>query len=182
LKPVENYAEVSKPLFYFRVFIDYQFRSINRLYDSKSEIAQVKKEVTTKQSTARVGAQKFRKEVLDHMPQCPFTKVTDEKLLVASHIKPHKQCLLENRLDQDIDHLNGLSLTPTYDYLFDQGYITFLNDGRLICGTLISDYTWAKLNINPNAKNKLDIKPEGREEYLEFHRKIVFRDNIDELI
>jgi predicted restriction endonuclease len=181
LKPVEDGARLSKPLFYFRVFIDYQFRSINRLYDSKAEIAQVKKEVTTKKSTSRVGGQKFRKEVLDYMPQCPFTKVTDEKLLVASHIKPHKQCELENRPDQDVDYLNGLSLTPTYDYLFDQGYITFLNDGRLICGTLISDYTWAKLNINPNAKNKLDIKPEGREEYLEFHRKIIFRDNIDEL-
>lgn len=181
LKPVITENKISKSIYYFRIFIDYQFRSIHRQYDIKAEKVKVKKEVTAKKSSARIGAQKFRKDVLDYMPQCPFTKVTDERLLVASHIKPHIECVKENRLDQDIDYLNGLSLTPTYDYLFDQGYITFLNDGTLICGTLISSYTWAKLNINPNAKNKMDIKPEGRGEYLEFHRKVVFQDNINEL-
>ena len=29
------------------------------------------------------------------------------------------------------DKLNGLVLSPTYDYLFDQGHITFLDDGTL---------------------------------------------------
>ncbi|HEZ4438167.1 TPA: DNA (cytosine-5-)-methyltransferase, partial [Neisseria meningitidis] len=43
-------------------------------------------------------------------------------------------------------------------------------------------YTWEKLNINPNAKNKMRIYPEGREKYLEYHRKFVFQDNIDDFL
>lgn len=81
-----------------------------------------------------------------------------------------------------MDYLNGLALTPTYDWLFDRGYITFNNEGCLICGTRLSPYTWEKLNINPNSKNKMRIFPKGREKYLEFYRKFVFQDNIDELI
>jgi hypothetical protein len=75
-----------------------------------------------------------------------------------------------------------LSLSPTYDKLFDQGYITFTDRGELICGTQLSPYTWEKLNINPNAKNRMRIYPEDREEYLEFHRKYVFQDNVDDFI
>jgi predicted restriction endonuclease len=116
------------------------------------------------------------------MGQCPFSKITDERLLIASHIKPHKICIKENKPDEDIDHLNGLALSPTYDYLFDQGYITFLDDGTLICGTLLSPLTWERVNINPSSKNKMRIFPEGREMYLNYHRENVFRDNINDLL
>ena len=116
------------------------------------------------------------------MPQCPFTKISDERLLIASHIKPYQVCINEDRVDQAIDYLNGLSLSPTYDKLFDQGYITFMDNGRLICGTQLSSYTWEKLNINPNAKNIMRIYPEDREEYLAYHRKFVFQDSIEDVI
>jgi putative restriction endonuclease len=116
------------------------------------------------------------------MPQCPFTKITDERLLIASHIKPYNICIKANKEDEALDYLNGLSLSPTYDKLFDQGYITFSNKGELICGTQLSSYTWEKLNINPNSKNKMRIYPEGREDYLEYHRKHVFLDNIENII
>lgn len=116
------------------------------------------------------------------MPQCPFTKITDEKLLIASHIKPYRVCIKEGREDQALDYLNGLALTPTYDKLFDQGYITFKDNGDLICGTLLSAYSWERLNINPPAKNNLRIYPENRELYLEYHRNFVFQDDIDDLI
>ena len=75
-----------------------------------------------------------------------------------------------------------MSLTPTYDKLFDQGYITFKDNGDLVCGTLLSNYTWEKLNINPNAINNLRIYPENRGKYLEYHRKYIFQDNIEDLI
>ena len=109
------------------------------------------------------------------MPQCPFTYISEYRLLVASHIKPWKVCINEQRIDEADDYLNGLSLSPTYDWLFDQGYITFNDEGELICGTQFSSYTWDKLSINPNSKNKLRIYPEGREKYLDFHRKQIFQ-------
>lgn len=185
LVPTANQAISSKPLFFFRIILDYKFRSIvhPKLYDSdevNSDFVQVQKSRT--ESTARQGAEIYRKEVIDHMPQCPFTKISDERLLIASHIKPHNVCMKEGRSDQAIDYLNGLALTPTYDKLFDQGYITFLDSGELVCGTLLTPYTWERLNINPSAKNKLRIYPENRSEYLQYHREFVFQDNVEDLL
>ncbi|RKM54381.1 HNH endonuclease, partial [Moraxella catarrhalis] len=177
----------ANPLFYFRIFLDYQFRSIvhpQLLLVAKSEeptIEETSEQQMIKRS-GRNGQQKYRKDVINYMAQCPFTLITDELLLRASHIKPYAVCMAENNEKEALDYLNGLAFTPTYDWLFDRGYITFTDDGCLICGTRLSPYTWEKLNINPNAKNKMRIFPKGREKYLEFHRKFVFQDNIDEFI
>jgi len=184
LLPVFGTKENQKPLFYFRILLDYQFRSIvhPKLIGTTAETEINEKEDRGKVKSAnRQGAMLYRKKVIEHMPQCPFTKITDEKLLIASHIKPYSVCIKEGREDQAIDYLNGLALTPTYDKLFDQGYITFKDNGDLVCGTLLSAYTWERLNINPNAKNNLRIYPEQRQEYLEYHRSFVFLDNIKDL-
>lgn len=186
LLPINVGETNNKPLFYFRIFLDYQFRSIvhPQLLSSTIQvidnIIQKKKQKT--KSVGRQGAEIYRKKVIEHMPQCPFTKITDEKLLIASHIKPYRICIKEGREDEALDFMNGLALTPTYDKLFDQGYITFKDNGELICGTLLSPYTWERLNINPLAKNKMRIYPEGRENYLDYHRKFVFQDDIDEFL
>ena len=186
LIPTQMNITHEKPMFYFRIFLDYQFRSIvhPKLDSSNSDflVSITEKKHQTRKNVGRQGADMYRKKVIEHMPQCPFTKITDEKLLIASHIKPYSVCIKEGREDQAVDHLNGLTLTPTYDKLFDQGYITFKNNGDLICGTLLSAYTWERLNINPNAKNNLRIYPENRESYLDYHRRYVFQDNIDDLI
>ncbi len=182
LVAVENPSD--KPLYYFRILLDYQFRSIvhPQLSVSTSEIIEKEhKKRIHKKSPAREGQQQYRKKVIEHMPQCPFTKISDDKLLIASHIKPYKVCVNENNINEAIDFYNGLALTPTYDKLFDQGYITFTDKGELICGTQLSAYTWEKLNINPNAKNIMRIFPEKREKYLEYHRRNVFQDDIDEM-
>ena len=163
-------------------------RSDDEIWDIWRKIVLPKIEIIEKgnrekvKSISRQGAMLYRKKVIEHMPQCPFTKITDEKLLIASHIKPYRVCIKEGREDQAIDYLNGLALTPTYDKLFDQGYITFRDNGDLVCGTLLSAYTWERLNINPNAKNNLRIYPEERQHYLDYHRKFVFQDDINDLI
>ncbi len=174
----------TKPLFYFRILLDYKFRSIvhPKLTVSTTEVVKENKEIIHRKSVARKGASKYRKKVFEYMPQCPFTKISDDRLLIASHIKPYQVCINEEREDQAIDYLNGLSLSPTYDKLFDQGYITFTNSGQLICGTQLSSYTWDKLNINPNAKNIMRIYPEDREEYLDYHRKFVFQDSVEDIV
>jgi predicted restriction endonuclease len=176
----ENY----KPVFYFRILLDYQFRTfvhpsslqlIDEVPIDISEIEEIKK-------SYRVGQEKYRRAVIEYMAQCPFSKITDERLLISSHIKPYSVCIKEKREDQALDYLNGLALTPTYDKLFDQGYITFKDNGDLVCGTFLSAYTWERLNINPNAKNNLRIFPEERQEYLDYHRKFVFQDDINDLM
>jgi len=184
LVPINPIEQNKKPIFYFRILLDYQFRTfvhpsalqlIEEVLVDNEEILEIKK-------SYRIGQEKYRRNVIEHMLQCPFSKITDERLLIASHIKPYSACIKENRHDQALDHLNGLALSPTYDRLFDQGYITFLDNGELICGTQLSSYTWDKLNINPLAKNKMRILPENRESYLEYHRKHVFQDDIIDLV
>ena len=185
LIPTVGNKENQKPLFYFRILLDYQFRSIvhPKLIGTTADV-EVAEKVIRKQKKvfSRKGAYEYRKKVLEHMPQCPFTKISDVELLIASHIKPYSVCIKEGREDQALDFLNGLALTPTYDKLFDQGYITFKDNGDLVCGTLLSSYTWERLNINPTAKNNLRIYPEDRQHYLEYHRNFVFLDNINDLI
>ncbi|MCB9034082.1 MAG: HNH endonuclease [Chitinophagales bacterium] len=185
LIPVESKGENLQPLYYFRILLDYQFRSIvhPKLTISTNEILiEEKHKRITKKTPSREGQQQYRKKVIEHMPQCPFTKISDDRLLIASHIKPYKTCINEDKVHEAIDHLNGLALSPTYDRLFDQGYITFTDKGELICGTQLTAYTWERLNINPNAKNIMRIYPEEREKYLEYHRQNVFQDNINELL
>lgn len=185
LIPTVGITQTQKPLFYFRILLDYQFRSIvhPKLIGTTTEIEFIEKvKRETKKAVGRQGADLYRKKVIEHMPQCPFTKISEEKLLIASHIKPYRVCIKEGREDQALDYLNGLALTPTYDKLFDQGYITFKDNGDLVCGTLLSPYTWERLNINPNAKNNLRIYSEDRQEYLEYHRNFVFQDNIQDLV
>jgi len=182
LSPVDKNKE--NIIFYFRILLDYQFRSIvhpKLSLEVADEKAKKEKELS-KKSKSRDGAQKYRKQVIDYMPQCPFTKISDERLLIASHIKPYAVCISENNQKEASDYLNGLALSPTYDKLFDQGYITFLDNGELICGTQLTPYTWEKLSINPNAKNKMRIYPEDRKKYLKYHRDNVFQDDINDLL
>ena len=185
LIPTRNAQSPIKPLFYFRILLDYQFRSIvhPNLIISSTE-GEKSSDDTQKYSKTRMrqGADLFRKRVFEYMPQCPFSRITDERLLIASHIKPYNVCLKEGRDDQARDLFNGLTLSPTYDRLFDQGYITFKDNGDLICGTLLSPYTWERLNINPNARNNMRIYPEERKQYLEYHRRFVFLDEITNLL
>lgn len=183
LLPVNLINNNTTPIFYFRILLDYQFRTY--VHPSALELIEPvlylpENEVIKK--TYRIGQEKYRKAVIEHMPQCPFSKITDERILIASHIKPYSICIKENREDQALDYLNGLALSPTYDRLFDQGYITFSDGGELICGTQLSPYTWDKLNINPTAINKMRIFPESREGYLDYHRKHVFQDDISDLL
>ena len=185
LKLVTLQNQNEEPLFYFRILLDYQFRSFVHPKSLETEQKLEKEEIGTDEVKKRIyrkGSEKYRREVINYMPQCPFTKITDERLLIASHIKPYSICIKNNENDQALDYLNGLALSPTYDKLFDQGYITFTDKGELICGTQLSSYTWEKLSINPNAKNRMRIFPEEREMYLDYHRNNVFQDDINDLI
>jgi putative restriction endonuclease len=156
----------SEVFFYFKLFID---PDRDNLRHPSVEGA------TSSTSTRRPYSQEeFKREVHLHLPKCPFSGVSDERLLVASHIKPNIICIREGRIDQASDRYNGLSLSPTYDRLFDRGLITFTDSGQLICGTELKLDTWLRLQIDPTITRLYDIKPKGREEYLDYHRNHVF--------
>ena len=175
----------NSPVFYFRLILDYNLRSFRhpskeKLVDNIPHSKPTPKSQPKRQNR-EIDQVKFKKEVHELMPLCPFTKISDERLLTASHIKPYIVCKNENKLNEASDPTNGLSLTPTWDRLFDKGYITFKDNGELICGTQISKYTWTKLGVDPSAKNKYNLITD-RSFYLRFHRENVFIDRKEVLL
>jgi hypothetical protein len=123
----------------------------------------------------RVGQEKFRANVLKDCGQtCPFTQIKDASLLIAGHIKPWAKSTPAEKLDAQ----NGFAFTPTYDKLFNDGYITFEDNGILIISPLLSKKTREALGIEEGSHVLIPIKGnknERRRKYLEFHRSKVFR-------
>jgi predicted restriction endonuclease len=78
---------------------------------------------------ARLGQGLFRHRVAEREPACRVTGLTRQQFLVASHIKPWRDC--DNR--EQHDGANGLLLSPHVDKLFDRHWISFDAGGQLIC-------------------------------------------------
>ena len=165
-------------LFYFRVFIDYRPDIIGYIMpDEKEQEERINNskisEVTKKNIlTARVGQGEYRSKLLLECPFCPFTMVNDERLLIASHIKPWAK----SNDDEKIDPKNGFILTPTYDRLFDQGFITFSNEKKIIVSPWITPMNQKRLSIYNGMKIPYIPMDSKREEYLEYHRKNIYKE------
>ena len=104
------------------------------------------------------------------MKFCPITGISDERLLVASHIKPWRWSSDEEKLDVN----NGFVFSPLYDKLFDIGLITFTDKKEMILSSTLSESTIKKLNLKHEIYDDLPVK--GREKYLLFHNEKVFID------
>lgn len=119
---------------------------------------------------ARIGQGYFRRNLILECGFCPITLIDESKLLIASHIKPWRN---SDNLER-INPKNGILLTPTFDKLFDKGIISFTNDKALLVSNSISQENKQKLNIiNGTVYPQLPIN--GREQFLEFHRDVVFK-------
>lgn len=111
---------------------------------------------------------KYRDELLKRMPACPFTDVADDRILVACHIKPFSKC---DTNKERYDRKNGLVMTPTYHVLFDLGFISFENDGKLLVSPFLSNITKKRLNLREGRHINI---PKGCDKYLAYHRNHVF--------
>jgi len=119
---------------------------------------------------ARVGQGIYRKKLLEESSECIITRVNDERMLIASHIKPWSV----SNDSEKIDHNNGLTLTPTYDRLFDQGFISFEDDGQILISPYISPLNIKKMNLIQGKKYNIPSS-ESRKNYLDYHRQNIFK-------
>ena len=119
---------------------------------------------------ARVGQGIFREEVSKVEKHCRLTGVEDGNHLVASHIKPWKDS--DNR--ERLSGYNGLMLTPTPDHLFDKGYISFGDDGRLLYASRVNRAALAKMKIPEEGFNAGRFSPE-QIAFLQYHRGYIFK-------
>lgn len=157
-----------KLFYYFRLFVDY-FGDVQHPYTLEEE-KKVLKELEDSDekkilSKARIGQGKYREELLKLCPFCPITLVSDDRMLKASHIKPWAK---SNDFEKT-DPLNGFMLSPTFDYMFDRGFLSFTNDKKSILSPFLSKMTYSKLGIS-DGKIFTHLPINGREEYLKYHR------------
>jgi hypothetical protein len=115
---------------------------------------------------ARRGQGIFRRKLSRVEDSCRLTAISDKRFLIASHIKPWRLSTSEEKVDGN----NGLWLSPHVDKLFDNGWITFTDDGKILClseevSTLMT--SWGldpEMNIGPfNDKQRY---------YLRAHREL----------
>jgi predicted restriction endonuclease len=114
---------------------------------------------------ARRGQGIFRTNVESRELHCIITGVSNPRYLRASHIKPWRKSTDIEKLDGN----NGLMLAPHIDLLFDQGFISFEDDGTLIVSKKIDEDVLGRWDIPVH----LNVGAFTQEQcaYLEFHRK-----------
>lgn len=114
---------------------------------------------------SRVGQDWYRQELLKKWGnRCAVTGIHITDILIASHIKPWKDCNNEERLDEN----NGILLSPNLDALFDKNLISFNESGNILINNLIKQKDLERLGITHELKLRLIDK--GMKKYLEYHR------------
>lgn len=128
--------------------------------ESNNNLTESEKDVLVKY---RLGQSKFRKDLIDHWGGCSINGLVKTDLLIASHIKPYREC----NDDEKYDVFNGLLLTPNYDVLFDKFLISFNQQGKIMISNKISQNDLEKLYIDKHSSIILDSK---HNKYLDYHR------------
>jgi predicted restriction endonuclease len=113
---------------------------------------------------ARVGQGLFRKRVMLLSGSCRVTGVTENRVLIASHIKPWKSSTNPER----ISGYNGILLSPHVDALFDDHLMTFEDDGRIRVHDSLSGDVLARWSID--ASKRVEAFRTEQAVFLSHHR------------
>lgn len=124
-----------------------------------------------KLTVVRTKQDLFKRRLIDVEKQCRLTRVMDLRFLRASHIKPWSACATG---DERTDGNNGLLLTPHADLLFDRGWITFDDAGRLEVAKELPTDVSKRLALNLKPGRKCGAFNSGQHAYLEYHRNKVY--------
>jgi hypothetical protein len=93
----------------------------------------------------RIGQDVFRDALMDYWGgRCPLTGITEPALLRASHIVPWADCSDEQRLDVH----NGLLLSALWDAAFDQGLVSFADNGSVLASSQLSETARKALDLD----------------------------------
>lgn len=118
----------------------------------------------------RRGQDLFRAALMDYWSgACAVTGIAIPELLRASHAKPWAKC------DTDQERLNvfnGFLLCAHLDALFDQGLMTFDDQGTPIYSAKLDTETRSKLSLSPGLK--LRWITAQHTPFLSWHRQHVF--------
>ncbi|MCR6516445.1 HNH endonuclease [Clostridium sp. LY3-2] len=111
----------------------------------------------------RVGQGKFRDKLLERSSCCELCGIDIKEMLVASHCKPWSESNDFERLDSN----NGLLLCANHDKLFDKGFISFDDNGKIIIKSWINDNQMKLLKISEEDSITID---KNQIKYIRYHR------------
>lgn len=168
-------------IYYWKLFADFDAISDKRealvfTYGKKGEKIEQQRQPkeSTRQSEirrARQGQGLYREKLLADCPFCPITMINDERLLIASHIKPWAVATDKEKIDPK----NGFILSPLYDRLFDRGFMTFTEDRKIVLSNWISPANKRRLGIVDGQFIQMLPLDDKRQAYMDFHRASVFK-------
>lgn len=157
----------------FLAFINSDYHK--RIADSiVSEINAVENDNTIKATEkesivkSRIGQGVFRKGLIDYWHGCAISQCPLTWMLVASHIKPWREADNQERLD----NYNGLLLLPNYDKLFDLGYLSFNQTGKIMCSRLLDKFDRDTIGLT-NDLHLVKLE-EQHLKYLKYHNENCF--------
>ena len=135
--------------------------------ESDETLKRTERDVLTR---ARIGQGQFRDKLMEkYSGKCIITGLAIPEVLIASHIKPWAVSDNDARISVD----NGLLLSATFDRLFDNGLISFKEDGEILISCFIKPESRNMLRIQPQTKYQI-MAGSARQENLEYHRDVVF--------
>jgi hypothetical protein len=118
---------------------------------------------------ARRGQGIFKQRVMHAERMCRITKVDNPAHLRGSHCKPWRDSSNQDRLNGE----NGLLLTPTIDHLFDRGFISFENSGKLIVSPVADICSLGRMGIPTDGPVNVGPFTDGQNFFLDYHRNSV---------
>lgn len=118
---------------------------------------------------ARRGQGRFRRNLEGIEVGCRITGVSDRRLLRASHIKPWRLC---DSNHERLDGHNGLLLTPTFDLLFDHGYLSFFDDGHCLLSPKLPHEQLSLIGLDPRSLPPKKPLSKDQQAYMQFHRRM----------
>jgi predicted restriction endonuclease len=134
---------------------------------SEAGMNSIDRAVTTK--SRGIAQRLFRGNLLRlWQGSCAVTSVQEPRVLRSSHIKPW----VNSSVQEKVDHFNGLLLVPNLDALFNEGLVSFRNDGRIMVSRDWRTDDQRQMHIAPDLRLRtihLESSP-----YLEFHRDVIF--------
>ena len=141
-------------------------KEIKEVYDFERPLLGKEKEAVVK---IRGNQGEFRKRILNKFGgECCMCGIKLKDMLIASHIIPWS----ESNEEDKVSRYNGLLLCANHDKLFDEGYISFRDDGRIMISKQLSSKDINTLGLKGI---KIEVDEENKP-FLEYHRDIIFKD------
>jgi putative restriction endonuclease len=135
---------------------------------SEAGMNSIDRAVTTK--SRGIAQRLFRGNLLRlWQGSCAVTSVQETRVLRSGHIKPWA----DSNVQEKVDHFNGLLLVPNLDALFNEGLISFQDNGSVLVSKDWRGDDQRRMHI----KSDLALRHvhSASRPYLEYHRDVIFK-------